>query len=283
MIYAQKYRPNTEYKFSSLFHDFNPFHKNDLSVTGSRQTRRIILPDDKGRRSRYESDLDDFDDYEDDQAYTVGAQIQVQHPTPKYKKNSDKSNIATSFAKYQISHDSLPLKIKSTKQKLVKKPLFKSARDFDSESEESYIIVGKKPEDFKSDYKKPKISYPLEFEAVASKKQIAEYLEDQHKILDEVLQLRLLNDPNPEARAKYQQFLKAKDDERIEKEYLDELKRKPLALFTPNIESKRRLPRKNQPKMTNIHPPPLPPPRKSLGLNGFRNNVPLSMTFHVDV
>lgn len=83
----------------------------------------------------------------------------------------------------------------------------------DGEKEFKVVAVNKVPEDVTA------------FKRVSNyRKRIRDNTDDRQQLLDEVIKHYLLNDPNPQNMARLQQFMKSKEDEKIEKEYEERVK-----------------------------------------------------------
>lgn len=83
----------------------------------------------------------------------------------------------------------------------------------DAEKEFKILSVNKVPEDLNA------------FKRVTNyRKRIRDNSDDRQQLLDEVIKHYLLNDPNPQNMARLHQFMKSKEDEKIEREYEDRLK-----------------------------------------------------------
>lgn len=83
----------------------------------------------------------------------------------------------------------------------------------DGEKDFKLVTLNKVPEDLSA------------FKRVSNyRKRIRDNSDDRQQLLDEVIKHYLLNDPNPQNMARLQQFMKSKEDEKIEREYEERAK-----------------------------------------------------------
>lgn len=115
----------------------------------------------------------------------------------------------------------------------------------DGDKEFKIVTVNKAPEDLNA------------FKRVANyRKRIRDNTDDRQQLLDEVIKHYLLNDPNPQNMARLQQFMKSKEDEKIEKEYEERLKQHKHShqdLFLVSSASGVRSVRKPPLRLTYVH------------------------------